>query len=888
MTWKSNLNDQRLNWAVPGAEANNWIFVLCLVQTRNTAFSKSTAVTVDSRSAQSTKYARDFELAVAFNSNNMTKSNSQTAFGAPGMAPRWASSAKEAVGTAYSSGSRVWFTLADGILTEVFYPTIDRPQIRDLQFLVTDGKTFFQEEKRDLLTEVDPIERHTLGYRVTNSDPNQRYRIVKEIIADPHQSCILIRTRFEPSPEWAGRLFLYAILAPHLEVGGANNSLQRMQVAGKTIVAAWKGRTYLAMGANVGFKRTSCGYVGASDGWQDLSNNYQLDWDFESAERGNVAATAEIDLSQGNEFTLGLALGDGLHASVSTLLQSLSIPFKEHRERYIDQWHRVCCKIPELDKHCGDQGRLYRISHSILLAHEDKTFPGALIASASIPWGEAKGDEDLGGYHLVWTRDLVNSVLGLLACGDTVTPRRALVYLACSQRPDGGFPQNFWLDGTPYWTGIQLDEVAFPVILAWRLWKVGGLAEFDPYDMVKSAAAFLIRQGPMTQQERWEEASGYSPSTLAASIAALVCAADFARSRGENKMATFLLDYADFLESHIEQWTVTTEGSLLAGIPRHYIRILPTTIDDHTAEEDPNHGILAIANRPPGEQWKFPAKDIVDAGFLELVRYGIRKPIDPLIEDSLAVVDAVLKIDTPFGPCWRRYNHDGYGQRPDGGPFQGWGKGRAWPLLTGERGHYELAAGRDVRPYILAMERFASKGGMLPEQIWDEADRPELGMLLGRPTGSAMPLMWAHAEYIKLLRSAADGQILDRIPIVANRYLDGLGRKDLEIWKPVRQVREVETGQVLRVQAPRPFRLRWSPDEWQTVEDSDSTGTGLGIEYIDIPILPAQRLPIRFTFLWADTGRWEGRDYRVAVRETAKSRVITTAVQGSGQRRGRK
>ncbi len=809
----------------------------------------------------------------------MTKSDSQIAFGAPGMTPRWASSAQEAVGTAYSSGSRIWFTLADGILTEVFYPTIDRPQIRDLQFLVTDGKSFFHEEKRDLVTEVGSIERHTLGYRVSNSDPHQRYIIVKEVIADPHQPCILVRTRFQPAPEWEGRLSLYAILAPHLEVGGADNSVRRMRVAGKTIVVIWKENTYLALGTNTGFAIASCGYVGASDGWQDLSDNYQLDWDFERAEHGNVAATAEIDLSQGNEFTLGLALGDGLHAAVSTLLQSLSVPFKDHRERYIDQWHRVCCEIPNLDKHSGDNGRLYRTSHSILLAHEDKTFPGALIASASIPWGEAKGDEDLGGYHLVWTRDLVNSVTGLLACGDTVTPRRALVYLACSQQKDGGFPQNFWLDGTPYWRGIQLDEVAFPIILAWRLWKAGALAEFDPYAMVKSAASFLIREGPMTQQERWEEAGGYSPSTLAASIAALVCAADFASSRGEEDAAGFLLEYADFLEAHIEQWTVTTDGSLLPAIPRHYIRILPTVFGDPVPHEDPNRGVLAIANRPPGKPWQFPAKDIVDAGFLELVRYGIRKPNDALIEDSLAVVDFVLKVETPFGPCWRRYNYDGYGQCPDGGPFQGWGQGRAWPLLTGERAHYELAAGRSPRHYIRAMEGFASKGGMLPEQIWDEEDRPEAGMFLGRPTGSAMPLMWAHAEYIKLLRSAAQGQVFDLIPIVADRYLAGLGRKDLEIWKPVRQIREIEIGQTLRIQAPAHFRLHWSPDEWQTIEDTDSTTSGLGIKYLDMPILPTQRSPIRFTFFWTDADKWEGRDYEVKVQEQPAIRSIHAAPQ---------
>ena len=144
------------------------------------------------------------------------------------------------------------------------------------------------------------------------------------------------------------------------------------------------------------------------------------------------------------------------------------------------------------------------------------------------------------------------------------------------------------------------------------------------------------------------------------------------------------------------------------------------------------------------------------------------------MEDSLRVVDAVLRVETPAGPTWRRYNHDGYGQGPGGEPYTGSGQGRGWPLLTGERGHYELAAGRSPRPYLRAMEVFANGAGLLPEQVWDErTDRPEAGLFLGRPTGSAMPLMWAHAEYIRLLRSTHDGVVFDRISAVADRYLRG-------------------------------------------------------------------------------------------------------------------
>ena len=309
------------------------------------------------------------------------------------------------------------------------------------------------------------------------------------------------------------------------------------------------------------------------------------------------------------------------------------------------------------------------------------------------------------------------------------------------------------------------------------------------------------------------------------------------------------------------------KATLLPGVARHYIRILPESADNPHPEEDPNQGNITIANLQPGTQNVFPAKEVVDAGFLELVRHGVRRPDDPIIVDSLKVVDAVLKVETPFGPCWRRYNHDGYGQREDGGAFVGWGQGRAWPLLTGERGHYELAAGHDTNPFLRAMESFASATGLLPEQAWDGPDQPKVYMYCGRPTGSAMPLMWAHAEYIKLLRSVRDGKVSDLIVEVAKRYLRAHADRQLfEVWKVTRQVRSVKRGYVLRIQAPASFRLHWSGDEWQTVKDTPSSATTLGVDFVDIPILAAQQAPIHFTFFWTADDRWEGHDYTVSVK----------------------
>jgi glucoamylase len=791
------------------------------------------------------------------------------AFGHPGIEPRWTRSAKDAVGTAYTSASRVWFTTSSGVLNEVYYPTIDRPQIRDLILLVTDGKTFFHDERRHMVSETDYEGENALAVRITNTDPEGRYRIVKEILSDPHQACVLMTVKLEAAPDLAGNLRLFVLLAPHLNVGGAGNNARVKEVAGRTLLTASKGNSWLALGATVPFLRQSCGFVGRSDGWTDLSKDLSMDWEFRHAEDGNVALTGELDLTGGRELTLGLAFGDALHHAASTLFQSLGLPFTEQRERFLEQWSRACARLRPLEAASGDAGRLYRRSHSLLLAHEDKTYPGAMIASLSIPWGEVMGDEDLGGYHLVWTRDLVNSAMGLLASGNLSTPLRALIYLAATQNQDGGFYQNFWVDGRPYWSGIQLDEVAFPILLAWHLREAGALKDFDPYPTVLAAAGYLVRHGPATPQDRWEEVSGFSPSTLASNIAALTCASLFARERRDETTADYLQEHADFLNCHVEEWTVTTDGEILPEVSRHYVRINPVELSDPQAEEDPNRGLVRIANRLPGEASLFPGRQIVDAGFLELVRYGIRKAGSALMEDSLKVVDAMLKVETPAGPTWRRYNHDGYGQGPKGEPYVGAGRGRGWPLLTGERGHYELAAGRSSGPYLRAMEAFANGAGLLPEQVWDEkTDRPEAGLFFGRPTGSAMPLMWAHAEYIRLLRSTVDGIVFDRIPPVADRYLPKGRCRSLEVWKFNRQPRSVPTGVPFRIQAEAPFRLRWSRDSWSSWADTESRAVpALGIHHVDLEPPPEQRAPLSFTVYWTEVGRWEGRNFEVTTEE---------------------
>jgi len=805
--------------------------------------------------------------------------NSNPAPGGPGIPPRWTFGAKDGVGTAYSVSSRLWYTVANGVITEVYYPTIDTPQIRDTQFLVSDGETFFHDERRQMKTEMNCLGSAALGFLIKNSDPDGRYSIEKTIIGDPHLTCLLVHVKFNIVPEWQGRLHLYLLCAPHLSIGGWHNNAEIFQARGRRFLLAYRDNTYLAVAASWPMKKLSVGYVGVNDGWTDLAHNLQMDWEYTLATDGNVAMTGEIDLSRGTEFTLGLAFGHTEHNAVCTLGQSLAIPFQQSLQNFEDQWLRTRKRMSLMDQLSQCESFLFARSVNLLLANEDKLYPGAMIASLSIPWGEDKGDDDLGGYHLVWTRDMVNCAGALLAVGDTTTPLRAMIYLAVTQREDGGFYQNFWVDGDPYWTGIQLDEVSYPIILAWRIWKADGLANFDPYLTVTRACGYLIREGPATKQERWEEAGGYSPSTLACNIAALICAAEFIEARGDLHTAEFVRTYADFLESHVEKWTVTNHGTLVPGIERHYIRINPAiSSEGSVGDEDPDIGELVLANQKPGERYKYPANQIVDGGFLELVKFGVRRADDPLMVDSLKVIDAILKVDTPSGPCWKRYNHDGYGQRDDGSAFDGWGVGRPWPLLTLERGTYELAAGRDPEPYLRAVESFTSGMGLIPEQVWDAPDIPEQHMYFGRPTGAAIPLMWAHADFVRLLRSTVDKKVFDLIDPVAARYRDRMAneakekeRRPIEVWKMNRMVRSAPAGALLRVQASSPFTLHWSPDEWHTTYDTSSTPTALGIEYVDIDIPLTQNSPLRFTFFWPQDNQWQGRDYQVEVMALTES-----------------
>jgi glucoamylase len=784
--------------------------------------------------------------------------------GAPGLEPRWTSSQKSVVGTAYSTSSKIWWTTSHGTINEIYNPTIDKPQVRDLELLVTDGESFVHEEKRDLKHSFCYLASDAPAVGIVNRDPAGRYTITKEIISDPHAPVLLMHVKFSGDPDLLRKLKAYALLAPHLEVGGAHNNGRVLDVAGRRVLLAWKGTSALAMAVDCGFSNASCGFVGTSDGYQDVTRHYGMEWTYGSALDGNIALTGEIDVAEHPEFVLAVGFGAAAHSALTRTVGSLNVPFAKQIQRFIEQWERVK-PVVELAGAAGDGGMLLKTSYGVLLTHEDKTYAGAFIASASIPWGQAKGDSDLGGYHLVWTRDMVQTATALVACGRTTSAMRALIYLACTQKADGGFHQNFWVTGAPYWSGVQLDETAFPILLAYRLWKLDALGDFDVLPFVERAAGFLVRHAPVTQQDRWEECAGYSPSTLTVVIAALICAAEMVRSRHQPELATFLEDQADWLESHLEDWTVTNDGVLLAGVKQHYMRIRPAEAAgaEPCMHMGPGTETVRINNRGPGEKYEFEAREIVDGGFLELVRYGIRRPDDPMVLATVKVVDAILKRDLPQGPGYRRYNHDGYGNHPDGAPFDGWGQGSCWPLLTGERAHYELAAGQDTKALIRTIEGFCSKGGMLPEQVWDKDDVPDTGMRRGRPTGSAMPLVWAHAEYVKLLRSTTDGRVFDRVDALAERYANPRARGTVEVWRRDRQVARMEAARRLRVEADEAFELRWSTDGWKTAETTEATALESCGFYADAVPGAGERLD--FTLYWPARAQWEGRNYSVTL-----------------------
>jgi glucoamylase len=783
--------------------------------------------------------------------------------GAPGIEPRWTSSAKSGVGTAAQSASQVWFTVSHGILDEIYWPEVDRPCTRDMGFIVTDGKGFFSEEKRQTKHKVEYLADDVPAFRLTNECEEGCYRIEKEIITDPRLDVLLVRTRFVALKE--GELFLHILLAPHLNDGGADNTAWIDEAWGQRFLFAQRNGTALALACSAPFLNCSAGYVGVSDGWQDLHQHKRMEWRYLRARKGNVALTAQIDLDKcDGEFTLALGfdstpIGASHHARASLLNG-----FEVLKEEYLRGWREWQKSLREPTSRRQRAFDYYRISTAILHTHQAKKFAGGIVASLSIPWGFSKGDSDRGGYHLVWVRDLAQVTGGLLAAGAGALATQVLHYLAITQEADGSWPQNMWVRGVRYWHGQQMDQSAFPILLtatALREKLIDQTEAARLWPMVRKALTFIVQHGPATQQDRWEEVGGYSPYTIAVQIAALLEGAELTP---EPDIANYLRETADAWNESVERWTYVTgtEIAKKVGIEGYYVRIAPQTGDGAS----PFEGQIEMKN--VAERTLMPAASIVSTDALALVRFGLRTADDPRVINTVRIIDSLLKIDTPGGPCWHRYNHDGYGEHADGSPFDGTGIGRAWPLLTGERAHYELAAGRpeEARRLMEAMESFTSDGGMIPEQIWDSPDIPDRGLVSGKPSGSGMPLVWAHAEYIKLSRSLRELKVFDMPPAPAERYLKKKTATAFECWRFSDKIRSRSKGKNLRIEVLAPACVRWSIDGWKTSRDSETRDSKMGIHFVDIPATEfATGIELVFTFRWAKLGNWEGKNFTISL-----------------------
>jgi glucoamylase len=692
--------------------------------------------------------------------------------GAPGGGSSWTTGEKVAIGTSADPTSKVWFTAANGITTEVFYPRADVPNVQDLQYAVTDGSTFVDFERDATTHAVTMPDEKALEYTITNTAKNGRYRLTNTYVTDPAGATLLVRTRFQSLD--GGSYRLYTVYNPSLG-GGAAGDTGGWDAAGGALVASDAG-VGSALKASTGFVDHSTGYsASASDGYADLAANRRLTNRYDTASSGgNIVQTAQVPVGTDTTFTLALGFGADRAEAVGAATASLAGGFAAAESAYRSGWNAYLDGLVTPASVAGDTllRRTYYVSLMALHAAEDKTYRGASVASLSTPWGDTvNGDHLSDGYHRVWARDLYHQATALLAAGDRAQATRMTRWLWDHQQVTtwtqgdivwygpGSFPRYSTVSGikgsTPQQLGCceQVDQDAFPIVLAYQL----GLTDKATWAKVKLTADHIVAFGPDTPGERWEEQNGKSPSTIAAEIAGLICAADIARRNDDPASATRYELTADSWRNQLDGWTFTTTGHF--GDRRYYERIEQGT--------DPND---TFARRfEDGTWWE---RDIVDGGFLELVRLGVRRADHEPIVSSLPELDAVDKVSTPRGDMWRRYNHDSYGESQSDG--SGWPAGRGnrvgrlWPLLSGERGEYELAAGRSATSHLQTMAKSANAGHLIPEQAWDRAD--QFGFTLGAPTGSAAPLNWAAAQYVRLALSVDARRPVETPAVVAARY----------------------------------------------------------------------------------------------------------------------
>jgi glucoamylase len=682
--------------------------------------------------------------------------------GAPGTASDWVPGDKDGFGTAHGTASKVWYTLSRGTLNEVFYPQIDTPSLRDSQFVVTDNATFTDREDRDSTHQVQLLSSNSLTYRLVNTAKSGAWRITKTFVTDPTRSTVLEDVKFESLTGKEYQLYLLHDVA--LSMTG-NDDTGRTGAGGSLLSS--DGTNASAVVTSPALGKTSSGYLGTSDGWTDLATDHAMDWSYDATAPGNVVQTGRVKvngLRNHQNFTVSIGFGSTEGAALSTAQGSLGGGFAAARTAYDGGWAGYLGSLKPVPASASGWSTEWKVSAMVLAASEDKTVRGGFVAAPNRAWAWSNSLQFLAVYHAVWSRDLYQIATGLLAIGDDAAANRALDFLwTVQQRADGSFPQNSRLDGTPVFGDLQMDEVAFPIVLAHQLGRTGAA----DWAHVKKSADYVVAHGPRTPQERWENATGYSPATIAAEIGGLVCAADIAKKNNDNASAATYLAKADEWQQGVEAMTATTTGPYSSS--PYYLRV--------TKNGNPDSGdMMQVSDGGPLIDERY----VVDPSFLDLVRLGVKRADDPVIKNSIAVVDNQLSYQTDNGQFWHRASFDGYGEQADGSQWEpsdpGSHKtiGRGWPLLGGERGEYELLAGAETTAAgrLDTMGKAADNDShLMAEQVWDHnPPGGSPGFTPGEPTLSATPLAWTHAQFLRLAASLDAGAPIETPQVVACRY----------------------------------------------------------------------------------------------------------------------
>jgi glucoamylase len=709
------------------------------------------------------------------------------------------------------------------MLSDVYYPTIDTTNVETLQYIVTDGSTFTNLQSRDMTYTVEALDRGGMECQVTATAKSGAYRIVTDYFTDPGRNTLLMRVHMDNQAETALQLFVR--FDPSINGnggGGAGNGGADSGTVdtstGHPVLVAYDTKTatnavnrdyaqpvFAALDGR--FDQVSSGFAGTpSDGLSQLDSSHSLTQLYSDASNGNVVQTARVAAAGGEEGNMTIALGFGADqaSAVGSAEASLRGDAGDIQDAYHTGWtnydskltpppHRFTGLTHEQSRQLSDE---YYVSANVIKASEDKTFPGAIVASLASPWGQAvsAGDPNntyFGSYREVFARDLYEAWTGLVADGDLATARDAVTFLFNrQQQADGSMPRNSLVNGklAPDSFNTQLDECAYPILMAWTL----GMTSSTLYQQhIRPAAYFIASHGPSFGPERWEEQGGYSPSTIAAEIAGLISAASIADVNGDHVSARVFRGTADDWQRSIKGWTVTTNGPL-ASHP-YFIRLSKTG--------DPNAAIsYNVGNGGP----TLDQRSVIDAGFLELSRLGELPASDAVIQESLPVVDATIQSTTPSGPGWHRYNGDGYGDgSSDGHPWapSGQGTGHLWPALSAERGENGLQTGGAAQAVTLlqSMNNFASGVGLIPEQDWEVANLAaspfgtdptvaSIGFRDGKAAGSAAPLTWSAASFVRLAADIRAGRVLDQPANTTTRYITHQqGTTSLTVTAPANQ-----------------------------------------------------------------------------------------------------